>query len=69
GDRFLSRMLAGSDLAECQAAELRRGTLPPFAFGTRELQVISADVEAVFAAASAARSGASQTTDVVVPLP
>ncbi|WAC55651.1 exodeoxyribonuclease V subunit gamma [Gordonia sp. SL306] len=69
GDRFLSRMLAGSDLARCQAAELRRGTLPPFAFGTRELQVISADVEAVFAAASAARSGPSQTTDVVVPLP
>ncbi|MGC5258813.1 exodeoxyribonuclease V subunit gamma [Gordonia sp. DT218] len=69
GDRFLSRMLAGSDLARCQAAELRRGTLPPFAFGTRELKVISADVEDVFAAASAARSGSSQTTDVVVPLP
>ncbi|RPA19951.1 exodeoxyribonuclease V subunit gamma [Gordonia sp. OPL2] len=69
GDRFLSRMLSGSDLAACQAAELRRGTLPPFAFGTRELQDISVDVDAVFAAAAAARSGSPSTADVVVPLP
>jgi exodeoxyribonuclease V gamma subunit len=69
GDRFLSRMLSGSDLAACQAAELRRGTLPPFAFGTRELQDISVDVDAVFAAAAAARTGSPSTADVVVPLP
>ncbi|AZG44644.1 exodeoxyribonuclease V subunit gamma [Gordonia insulae] len=69
GDRFLSRMLGGADLASCQAAELRRGTLPPFAFGTRELQTISVDVEAVFAAVAPARSGRPVTSDVVVPLP
>ncbi|MXP24083.1 exodeoxyribonuclease V subunit gamma [Gordonia sp. HNM0687] len=69
GDRFLSRMLAGTDLTACQAAERRRGTLPPYAFGTRELQDISADVASVFAAAESARMGAPATVDVVVPLP
>ncbi len=29
GDRFLTRMLSGVSLADCEAAELRRGTLPP----------------------------------------
>lgn len=69
GDRFLARMLAGTDLAACQAAELRRGTLPPYAFGTRELRDISTDVAAVFAAAESARVGTSSTVDLVVPLP
>ncbi|MEE3850089.1 exodeoxyribonuclease V subunit gamma [Gordonia sp. LSe1-13] len=69
GDRFLARMLAGTDLAACQAAELRRGTLPPFAFGTRELSDISTDVEAVFGAATSARVGSPSTVDLVVPLP
>lgn len=69
GDRFLSRMLGGADLVACQAAELRRGSLPPFAFGTRELESISADVAALFAAAAPARSGVASTADVVVPLP
>ncbi|MFW0785044.1 exodeoxyribonuclease V subunit gamma [Gordonia sp. CPCC 206044] len=69
GDRFLTRMLAGADLAACQAAELRRGTLPPFAFGTRELQAISTDVLALHDAASAARTVPAATVDVVVGLP
>ncbi|GAB90518.1 exodeoxyribonuclease V subunit gamma [Gordonia rhizosphera] len=69
GDRFLNRMLAGEDLARCQAAELRRGTLPPFTFGTRELQAISTDVTAVFDAAAAARAGRPRTADLTVALP
>ncbi len=69
GDRFLSKMLAGVDLADCQAAELRRGTLPPFAFGTRALADISDRVSRLHDTVAAVRTGEPVARDVVVNLP
>ncbi|MEO9328871.1 exodeoxyribonuclease V subunit gamma [Gordonia aurantiaca] len=69
GDRFLTRMLSGVPLADCEAAELRRGTLPPFAFGTRELQAISSAVTRLHGVVAPLRPGAPQTLDVLVALP
>ena len=69
GDRFLSQMLAGADLATCQAAELRRGTLPPFAFGTRALADISDRVGRLHDAVVAARTGSAVSLDAVAVLP
>ncbi|GAA1480149.1 exodeoxyribonuclease V subunit gamma [Gordonia sinesedis] len=70
GDRMLRRMLDGDDPAACQAAELRRGTLPPFQFGRRQLQEISDVVARLYDAAASARGGAGATTrDVLVELP
>ncbi|GAC84336.1 exodeoxyribonuclease V gamma chain [Gordonia paraffinivorans NBRC 108238] len=69
GDRFLTRMLSGVSLADCEAAELRRGTLPPFAFGTRELQAISSAVTRLHGVVAPLRPGTPQTLDVLVTLP
>ncbi|WP_439028945.1 exodeoxyribonuclease V subunit gamma [Gordonia terrae] len=69
GDRFLSRMLTGVPIADCEAAELRRGTLPPFAFGTRELRAISRAVTRLHGVVEPLRSGAPATLDVLIALP
>ncbi|MFT4041734.1 MAG: exodeoxyribonuclease V subunit gamma [Gordonia sp. (in: high G+C Gram-positive bacteria)] len=69
GDRFLRRMLGGEDLASCQAAELRRGNLPPFELGRRALGEISQSVGRVFDAVMPYRTGGSQTRDVLIALP
>ena len=68
GDRFLTRMLAGDDLVSCQAAELRRGNLPPYEFGRRELTDISDTVSRVYDAVAAVRTQPPVTRDVVVTL-
>ena len=73
GDRFLARMFTGATLAECQAAELRRGTLPPFRFGARELDRIAPQVEKIYDATIPLRTRNSttlrpQTVDAVIPL-
>ena len=69
GDRFLSRMLTGVSIGECEAAELRRGTLPPFAFGTRELRAISRTVTRLYGVVEPLRTGTPTTLDVLVRLP
>ncbi|MGV9712022.1 exodeoxyribonuclease V subunit gamma [Gordonia sp. NPDC003424] len=69
GDRFLSEMLAGRDLDTCRAAEQRRGTLPPFQFGKRELDGITDVVAKIFVAADAERAGEAASHDLVVDLP
>ncbi|MFE0748219.1 exodeoxyribonuclease V subunit gamma [Gordonia sp. NPDC058843] len=69
GDRFLSRMLTGVSIGECEAAELRRGTLPPFAFGTRELRAISRTVTRLHGVVDPLRTGTPTTLDVLVRLP
>ncbi|MGV9478049.1 exodeoxyribonuclease V subunit gamma [Gordonia aichiensis] len=69
GDRFLKHMLAGDDLVSCQAAELRRGNLPPYEFGRRELVEISAAVSRVYDAVASVRTEAPVTRDIVVTLP
>ncbi|MFT4087444.1 MAG: exodeoxyribonuclease V subunit gamma, partial [Gordonia sp. (in: high G+C Gram-positive bacteria)] len=47
GDRRLRGILAGDDPAELRGAELRRGSLPPFAMGARVLQPIEGRAEAI----------------------
>lgn len=70
GDRMLRGMLDGDDPLVSQAAELRRGTLPPFQFGLRTLQEISGPVGRIYTAAADARGQVPPTTrDVLVPLP
>nr|WP_064570115.1 exodeoxyribonuclease V subunit gamma [Gordonia sp. LAM0048] len=69
GDRFLSRMLTGVPISDCEAAELRRGTLPPFAFGTRELRAISRAVTRLHGVVEPLRSGTPRTLDILVRLP
>lgn len=69
GDRILTEMLGGRDFDDCRAAELRRGSLPPFAFGTRELDTIARDVQRLAAAAASERTGAPASRDIVVDLP
>ncbi|SDU23130.1 exodeoxyribonuclease V subunit gamma [Gordonia westfalica] len=69
GDRFLTRMLAGVPIGDCEAAELRRGTLPPFAFGTRELQAISRAVTRLHGVVAPLRPGSPETLDILVTLP
>ena len=73
GDRLLSRMLSGASMLECQAAELRRGTLPPRKFGSRQLGTIADSVADVYDAALPLRSqatgdGAARNADVLVQL-
>ncbi len=55
GDRLLTARLAGADLDACRAAERARGLLPPGALAGRILDAVVPDVEAVAAAAAAAR--------------
>uniref|UniRef100_UPI003D94703A exodeoxyribonuclease V subunit gamma n=1 Tax=Gordonia sp. B7-2 TaxID=3420932 RepID=UPI003D94703A len=69
GDRFLSRMLTGATIEECQAAELRRGTLPPFAFGTRTLSRISQVAQNLHQAVADVRTGSPAMLDIDVTLP
>lgn len=73
GDRLLRRMLDGASLLDCQAAELRRGTLPPRMFGSRQLRTISDAVTDVHDAVVPLRrhatgDGGHRTADVLVPL-
>ena len=73
GDRLLRRMLDGASLLDCQAAELRRGTLPPRMFGSRQLRTISDAVTDVHDAVVLLRrhatgDGGHRTADVLVPL-
>ena len=69
GERFLKRMLGGASIEECQAAELRRGTLPPFAFGTRTLASISTVAQNLYRNVAVLRDGSPAMLDVDVTLP
>jgi len=69
GDRLLAAMLDGADPAAARAAELRRGTLPPFKMGADVLAPIAAKAEALAARAASERSGPARTVDVRVDLP
>lgn len=55
GDRLLSARLAGASMPDAIAAERGRGLLPPGALGSAELRDVEATVEALAAAAGAAR--------------
>ncbi|GAA3967182.1 exodeoxyribonuclease V subunit gamma [Gordonia caeni] len=69
GNRYLTRFLAGEDPQALRAAELRRGTLPPFALGQRTLDPIEEKARAIGVAAQSQQTGRRDTVDVLVRLP
>lgn len=69
GDRLLAALLDGDDLGVAQKAEMRRGTLPPFTFGTVAMRPIVDRADAVFRAAQPWRSGTAAAIDVRFELP
>ncbi|MGV8874055.1 MAG: exodeoxyribonuclease V subunit gamma [Rhodococcus sp. (in: high G+C Gram-positive bacteria)] len=68
GDRMLAAVLAGGDIGEFADAEWRRGTLPPFHQGRREMSDIRQIVGIIADAAAPFHDGPAETTDVVVDL-
>ncbi|GAA2071078.1 exodeoxyribonuclease V subunit gamma [Williamsia deligens] len=69
GERILSRRLDGVDLATLRNIEIRRGMLPPFAFGRRALDDIVDLVDRIVAAAGPEAQAPRVTVDVDVALP
>ncbi|WFN94851.1 exodeoxyribonuclease V subunit gamma [Gordonia sihwensis] len=69
GNRYLDALLSGADPHAAQGAELRRGSLPPFAFGTREFGPIRDKAQAVATAAHGYRDDSADAVDVRVVLP
>ncbi|UQE76711.1 exodeoxyribonuclease V subunit gamma [Gordonia sp. PP30] len=68
GDRYLRAFLRGEDPRVLGGAELRRGTLPPFALGTAALRPIEENARAIGVAAQSQQAGDPDTVDVVVRL-
>ncbi|MCX6407729.1 MAG: exodeoxyribonuclease V subunit gamma, partial [Propionibacteriales bacterium] len=68
GDRMLAAVLAGTDIGEFADAEWRRGTLPPFHQGRREMSDIRRVVGIIADAAAPFHDGPAETTDIVVDL-
>jgi exodeoxyribonuclease V gamma subunit len=68
GDRMLSAVLGGTELSEFAAAEWRRGTLPPFHQGRRQLNVIEQGVMALAEASRSVHVGSPTSVDVAVDL-
>ncbi len=68
GERMLASALAGVPHDGFVAAEVRRGTLPPFALGSAVLGDIGATVAELARAAEPLMNGAATTVDVAVDL-
>ncbi|MBY4130853.1 exodeoxyribonuclease V subunit gamma [Rhodococcus fascians] len=68
GDRMLAAVLAGGDMGEFADAEWRRGTLPPFHQGRREMSDIRQIVKIIADAAAPFHIGSAETTDVSIDL-
>ncbi|MFI8568146.1 exodeoxyribonuclease V subunit gamma [Rhodococcus sp. NPDC078407] len=68
GDRMLAAVLAGGAIGEFADAEWRRGTLPPFHQGRREMSDIRQIVGIIADAAAPFHAGPAETTDVAVDL-
>jgi exodeoxyribonuclease V gamma subunit len=70
GDRHLHGVLAGASSEALRNAELRRGSLPPFALGSQVLGPIEQKAEAIGTVALSERGEASRrSVDVRVALP
>jgi len=69
GDRILAALLDGAEPAQARAAELRRGTLPPFDLGQQTLRPIAEKAEGIVARAAEERRGPARTVDIRVDLP
>lgn len=68
GERMLASALAGVPPERFAAAEVRRGTLPPFALGSAVLSDIGATVAELARVAGPLMTGAATTVDVTVDL-
>lgn len=66
GERMLASALAGVPPEKFAAAEVRRGTLPPFALGSAVLGDIGATVDELARVAGPLMTGAATTVDVAV---
>lgn len=69
GNRYVNSLLGGEDPEVLRAAELRRGTLPPFALGLATLGPIEEKARAIGVAAASQQTGRRDTVDVLVRLP
>lgn len=68
-ERMLRARLRGAGWAECRAAELARGALPPGALADTLLAQMEEDIEALVAAATDDGGMPSGSTDVQIDLP
>ncbi|TWS24527.1 exodeoxyribonuclease V subunit gamma, partial [Tsukamurella conjunctivitidis] len=68
GERMLASALAGVPPERFAAAEVRRGTLPPFALGSAVLADIGATVAELARVAAPLMTGAATTVDVAVDI-
>lgn len=68
GERMLTALLKGVNIADFKAAEWRRGTLPPFEQGVRLLTAIEEAVVPIATAAADVHTGPPESVDIVVDL-
>ncbi|MET0200059.1 MAG: exodeoxyribonuclease V subunit gamma [Rhodococcus fascians] len=68
GDRMLNEMLSGTELDDFRAAEMRRGTLPPFEFGARSLRDIVTGVDTLYEASREIHLVPPRVVDISVDL-
>lgn len=68
GDRMLASALAGVESDRFAAAEMRRGTLPPFALGSAVLDAIAGTVAELSRVVSPHLTGPATTVDIAVDL-
>ncbi|MGY0499895.1 exodeoxyribonuclease V subunit gamma [Nocardia sp. FBN12] len=68
GERMLSARLTGADPAGLRAAEWRRGTLPPFGFGTKVLDEVEGTVDTLVRTALPDYEAPPRAVDIAVDL-
>ncbi|WP_336083746.1 exodeoxyribonuclease V subunit gamma [Nocardia sp. SSK8] len=68
GERMLGARLTGADPAALRAAEWRRGTLPPFAFGAKVLDEVEGTVDTLVRTALPDYEAPPRAVDIAVDL-
>ncbi|ORI21285.1 exodeoxyribonuclease V subunit gamma [Rhodococcus sp. 1168] len=68
GDRMLAERLSGTEVADFRAAEWRRGTLPPFHLGEKQLQDITRAVDALVDVSREVHAGDASALDISIEL-
>lgn len=68
GERMLTARLTGADPAGLRAAEWRRGTLPPFGFGTKVLDEVEGTVDTLVRTALPDYEAPPRAVDIAIDL-
>ncbi|WP_410872433.1 exodeoxyribonuclease V subunit gamma [Nocardia sp. A7] len=68
GERMLTARLTGADPAALRAAEWRRGTLPPFGFGTKVLDEVEGTVDTLVRTALPDYEAPPRAVDIAIDL-